>query len=107
VYYIPMATARLETRGRPRYIADIEYKDDPAQFYYDKFYKACHPLSYREMLALARHLGFDLRTIYRWRSGESFPRNISTVLTVLDWVRIGKPIKQQTQREIQKANAMW
>jgi len=101
-----MAVARPETRGRPRYVADMEYKEDPAQFYYDEFYKACRPLSYREMLALARWLDIDLRTVYRWRSGESFPRNIGTMLTVLDWVRLGKPIKQQTQKEIQAANSM-
>lgn len=102
-----MAVARPETRGRPQYVADIEFKEDPAQFYYDRFAEACRPMSYRDMLALARWLKIDLRTVYRWRAGESFPRNISTVLIVLDWVRIGKPIKQQSQKEIQAANAMW
>ena len=102
-----MSLTMPETRGRPRSVADIDFKSNPAQFYYDEFYKACKPMSYREMMALARYLGIDIRTVYRWRSGESFPRNIGSMLVVLDWVREGKPIKQQTQRELQAAKAYW
>ena len=77
------------------------------QFYYDEFYKACHRFTYREMLALSRLLGCNLRTVYRWKNKEKFPRDIETLLVVMGWTKQGKPIKLETQVEIVDKNTMW
>jgi hypothetical protein len=94
-----------EKRGRPRYIADYSGRD-LAQPYYDEFYAACDTFTYREMLALSRWFGFSLRTIYRWRSHEDFPRHIETMLVVLDWCGRGKPIRLERRAEIATHQAM-
>lgn len=87
--------------GRPRYVADIK-DTNPAQYYCNKFYKACRKLSYHEMSALAQYLGMEVRTMYRWRAGESFPRELNTMLVVIRWVRDNKPIITQSQEELHK-----
>jgi len=106
VYNIIMALA-VERRGRPRYVADYTWKNALVQSYYDEFYNACHTLTYREMVALSRLLGFSLRTIYRWKNDEDFPRHIEAVLVVLEWTKRGKPIRQETQAEVAHNQTMW
>jgi hypothetical protein len=92
-----------ETRGRPRYIADDFPTHDPQLPYSYAFHDACQTFSYREMLALSRRLGCSLRTVYRWKNGEKFPRNIGTMLAVVDWTSRGKAIKLETQAEAHKS----
>ena len=87
-------------RGRPRCEAQLNLAHDPAQFYYDKFYEACHTLSYSDCLALCHALDISLRAVYAWRNGRNFPRDIGTALLVMDWVREGKPTKLVSQREL-------
>ena len=89
-----------ETRGRPRYVADYITNRDLALPLYYEFYEACDMLSYRQMLALSRLLGVSLRTVYRWKAHEDFPRHLNMALTVIDWTKLGKPIKLETQAEI-------
>ena len=96
-----------EKRGRPRYVADYTQRTDLSRPYYDEFYKACSTFTYREMVALSRMLGFSLRTIYRWRNNEDFPRNIGTALVVIDWNKQGKPIKLETRARIARRDTMW
>lgn len=86
---------RHNNPGRPRYKADIDLTYDRAQFYYDEFYNACRDLSYREMLGLSRTLGYSIRTMYRWRDRQSYPRQTGDILAVLDWTKAGKPLTSQ------------
>lgn len=87
-------------RGRPRRQAVIDWCTDPAKFYYDRFYEACKSLSYSDCLALSYGLDISLRQVYNWRSSVCFPRDIGLALLVMDWVRLGKPVKLVSQREI-------
>lgn len=86
--------------GRGQYQADIGCSTDLAQTYYNQFAQACHDLSYHDMNALSRALDLNIRTIYRWRDGKSFPALIDTMLAVLDWHKAGKPIIVRSQREL-------
>jgi hypothetical protein len=95
-----------ENRGRSRYIADYQGKD-LAKSYYEQFYQACDTFTYREMVALSRWFGLSLRTIYRWKSHEDFPRNIERMLIVMDWYGRGKPIRLETRAGIADRQTMW
>jgi len=86
-------------RGRPRYVADYAYKDLAKPLYFE-FYDTCDTLSYTESLALSRMLRVSLRTVYRWKTHEDFPRHLEMALATIDWSKQGRPIKQETQAEI-------
>jgi len=90
---------RLAFRGRPRREAVLPHIEDPALFYYDRFYEACDTLSYADCVSLANGLKISVREVYNWRNRRHFPR-IGTVLFVMDWVRLGKPTKLVSQHSI-------
>lgn len=89
-----MAVLISKGRGRPHYVADIDFTEDPALFYYDRFYEACHSFCYRDVMALSRALRCSPRTVYAWKYGEKCPR-IGIMLAVMDWTRAGKPMKTE------------
>ena len=95
-----MTAGIIPRRGRPRDKADISFAHDPALFYRDKLSAACETLSYHDIMALSRALGKTPRTIYNWRYGTKFPRDIADALRVLDWTAAGKPIKSESQVEL-------
>jgi len=82
----------LERRGRPRYVADLDFSHDSEFKLWDKFYAACEDLRYREIMGLSRALGCNERTIESWKYRERAPR-YGTMAQVIAWVEAGKPMK--------------
>lgn len=93
----------VETRGRPRYVADLNLAQDLALPYYEEFYAACREFSYRDIIALARRLGCTPRSLYRWKHVQECPK-FDTMLKVIAWTAAGKPIKLESQAQAHKAS---
>jgi hypothetical protein len=89
--------------GRPYHVADIDFRHDPDQELYDRFYEACRDLSYFDTVLLGRALGVALNTIRLWKAGQTFPARRGIAQQVIDWVTRGKPEKVITQAERAKA----
>jgi hypothetical protein len=79
--------------GRPYHVADIDFRYDPDQELYDRFYAACGQLRYFDTVLLSRALGVSLVAIRLWKAGQSFPRREGTAKQVINWVDNGKPEK--------------
>jgi hypothetical protein len=80
--------------GRPRYVAVIDESKDLAQPYYDTFYEICNTFKYRDIMALSRALGIHASTVEKWKYRKSMPA-FATYLYVIEWVRLGKPMKTE------------
>jgi len=93
-----MGVLTRETRGRPFYVADIPFTNDAKVQLLQDFYAAVATFKYRETMAVARQLGVHERTVYRWKYHESFPR-YDIALDIIEWVRRGKPMTLQYQRQ--------
>lgn len=85
--------------GRPYHVADIDFKQDPDQELYDKFYAACAQLCYFDTVVLSRALGYSVVTIRLWKAGKTFPARRGIAMQVISWVEAGKPQKTITQAE--------
>jgi len=83
----------VNTRGRPICRAVIDFRDDPDQELYKRFYEVCRTLSCSDMRKLARGLRVTLSTVYFWKQGRSFPMAEGTARLVMGWVERGKPIE--------------
>ena len=79
--------------GRPYHIADIDFRHDPDQELYDRFFEACRGLCYFETVVLAKALRVNVRTVRRWKEGRNFPTTRGTAMLVISWVNSGKPMK--------------
>lgn len=83
--------------GRPRRIADIDFRHDPEQELYDRFYAACRTLGWSEIWELAGALQVNLSTVKYWRLGKYFPATRGMAMHVIHWVERGKPTKMVTR----------
>ena len=77
--------------GRPYHKADIDFRHDPDQDLYDRFYAACDKLHYFDTVVLSRALGVNVVTIRLWKAHKTFPARRGTAHQVIDWVKRGKP----------------
>lgn len=78
-------------------MADINFRHDPDQDLYDRFYAACDQLHYFDTVLLSRALGVNIVTIRLWKAHKTFPSRRGTALQVIDWIDRGKPQKVITQ----------
>ena len=81
-------------QGRPHYVAVIDFGKDPLLQLYDKFYRACSGLCYRDIMALSRSLFVSQRAIEAWKYKERFP-GYKVATQVIEWVEQGKPMEQE------------
>jgi hypothetical protein len=84
-------------------MAAIDFRLDPSQELYDRFYKACQALDYSDIRRLARTLGIDESTIKYWKQTKTFPVTRGTAKRVIQWVNQGKPVEFKTQAQIAAA----
>lgn len=90
--------------GRPYHIADIDFRYDPDQGLYDRFYAACDQLHYFDTVVLSRALGVNIVTIRLWKAHKTFPSKRGMAFQVINWVDSGKP--QRTVRQEKVAVSM-
>jgi hypothetical protein len=88
IIYIMAVSCKV---GRPYHIADIDFRHDPDQELYDRFYGACAQLHYFDTVLLSRALGVSLVTIRLWKAKQTFPARRGTAQQVITWVNNGKP----------------
>lgn len=84
--------------GRPYRVAVMDFRHDPEQELYDKFYKACRELTYPDMTVVGRAFGVHWITVWRWKAGQTFPKQ-GIALQLIAWIEEGKPTKIVTQAE--------
>ena len=99
-----MRPARVETRGRPYFVATMPFQNHRKTELLDEFYTILATFRYREVMAVSRALGVSPRTIERWKYRETFPR-WDTALTVIEWHKQGRPVQRRLQRQ-SKRNLM-
>lgn len=85
--------------GRPYHIAEIDFRHDPDQELYDRFYVACAQLCYSDTVKLSRALGVNVVTIRLWKAKRTFPARRGMAQQVIDWVAKGKPERIIKQAE--------
>jgi len=80
-----------EKRGRPHYVADIDFSTDSELEFWDKFYSACADFKYRDVMAVSRAFSINPNTVERWKYKITFPRK-GIAQQVIDWINRGKPM---------------
>jgi hypothetical protein len=93
----------VSNRGRPVCMAAIDFRLDPSQELYDRFYKACRTLDRSDIRKLARALHISERTVIYWKQTTTFPVTRGTAERVIQWVNEGKPVEFKTQAQIAAA----
>jgi hypothetical protein len=86
-----MAVATVGS-GRPYFVADIDFVDDPDMPLWDEFHQVCKQFHYREVMAVSRAFGVDPVTVRRWKYGISYPSRRGIAVLVILWVKNGKPM---------------
>ena len=94
LYGILFVMALGSRAGRPCFVADFEPSEDRRVAFWEAFYAACSQFRYRELVAVSRACSITLRSVERWKYGESFPDR-DRAQEVLDWVEAGKPMIQR------------
>lgn len=79
-------------RGRPRFVAVIDFSNDVELAFWDMFYSACSAFRYRDIVALSRAFGVSTTTVENWKYRITFPRK-GIAQQIIDWVNNGKPMK--------------
>lgn len=85
-----------DRRGRPRYVAEIDFPNDALKRLYDDFYQSCSTLCYRDIMALSRALKVSTRAVESWKYKEKMPP-YQRIIQVIEWVKRGKPMIQEKQ----------
>ena len=85
--------------GRPYHRADIDFRHDPDEELYERFYRACDTLRYFDTVLLSRTLGVHLVTIRLWKAHKTFPSRRGMAHQVIAWVNNGKPQLVITQAQ--------
>jgi hypothetical protein len=96
IIYMVMAIAG---RGRPYFVAEINFDNDRKIELLDEFYKICSTFYYRDIMALGRALRVDHSTVERWKYKVTFPRwdiAVSNAMALPDEVL---PVPQNDHRE--------
>jgi len=83
----------IPRRGRPCYVAELDFQTDEELRLRNRFFKVCSTLNYREVMALSRALGINERTIRAWRNKEQIPKWY-VVLQVISWAKRNKPMRK-------------
>ena len=89
-----MAIAHLGTGGRPYYVADINFVNDPDLPLWDEFYKVCRQFCYRDIMAVSRAFGVHYNTVNNWKHGITFPSRRGTAVLIIQWAKNGKPMRK-------------
>lgn len=93
VYSIISSMAVLfEKRGRPHYVADMDFSTDRDLEFWDKFYSVCADFKYRDIMAVSRAFNITPNTVERWKYKLTFPRK-GRAEQVIAWVEAGKPMR--------------
>ena len=80
-------------RGRPYRVASIDvssFLDQELEFY-NRFFKICSVLSYREIMALSRVLKRTPRTVQNWKYEKNAPTE-TVMRWVIRWGQAGRPL---------------
>ena len=80
--------------GRPRFVAEINFNNDLQLAFRDEFHSVCSDFRYREIAAVSRACGVDIRTVKNWKYGMTFPQK-DIAQQIIDWVKAGKPMRQE------------
>lgn len=93
-----MMYPKVETRGRPFYVANLPGGIDTKLQILDDFASVMRSVNYREIAALARTLNLNQGTVSNWKYGCSSPR-LDIALDIIKWHRAGKPMTLVYQRD--------
>lgn len=98
IYYTYTMAIGIERRGRPYYVADIPFDNDPKMRLLNDFYKVTAKFHYREIMALSWCLHVNPSTVEKWKYRLTFPR-WDIAVDVIAWAKRGKPMNLVYQRD--------
>lgn len=93
-----MAISKVETRGRPFYVANLPGGIGTKQQILDDFASVMRAINYREITALARTLNLNRGTVSNWKYCNNTPR-LDIALDIIKWHHAGKPVSLVYQRD--------
>ena len=100
-----MAGSKVETRGRPFYVAEMPGVSKTSSRIYDDFYEVMRNINYREIAALARSLGMARGSVSNWKYCGYTPR-LDICVDIIDWYKAGKPMNLVYQRDKRQPHVM-
>lgn len=86
-------------RGRPYFVADIDFVNDPDLSLWDEFRQVCQQFHYREIMGVSRAFGVYPSTVENWKYGISYPSRRGTAVLIILWAKNGKPMRKVSPSE--------
>ena len=93
MYYTICMVVAIAKRGRPYYVAEINFANDAELEFREKFYGICANFHYQDIMALSRALGISTNAVERWKYKLNFP-SWYVAMQVIDWDKHGRPVRK-------------